>query len=351
MRYSFYVILLFYLYMFLISIFAIYCSEKMRKIVFMLQIISISLFYGFRDLDIGADTYEYSRLYLSQYIHPDIGFTFINKLMYIFIGDNVKLYLFIFTLLVSLIIGLFYYFILGINNKYVCLAYTCMYCMPYSIMMTVNIIRQGLSVSLFFLGILLYVYYKKKIGVVLVVFSLFMHSSTIVIFLLFYSLRRAKVKNITILFLSLFFVILNYIVIFNYINILNSLPDNYFLLFKFKDYIGDNLGKVNVVYKYLFYFINFMFMIYLSSKKCSFIQKFILDIIGPIILFSSMVYFNQLVATRLLANIDLLLPVYYISSINSIKENKLYLYLFTFIIIILFVIVMNSHMMKVTFCM
>lgn len=193
-----YYYIIFYIVIFILSLFAIRVEDKKRKWLFVIICISFFIFYGFRDASIGYDTKTYIRYYNSKDAHSYISqekiFYYI-ALIFWTMKIPTSIYISFLTLLVILMSALAYYLIFKLDNKYLCLAYFCMFCLPYSIMMNVNVVRQGIVISALLLSAVLLDLNHKKIAIVIAIIGCLFHYMGIIILAGMAILSVAKEKK------------------------------------------------------------------------------------------------------------------------------------------------------------
>lgn len=179
-----YYYIIFYIIIFILSLFAIRVEDKKRKWLFVIICISFFIFYGFRDASIGYDTKTYIRYYNSKdvnsYIAQEKIFYYIAFIFWT-LKIPTSIYISFLTFLVILMSAMAYYLIFKLDNKYLCLAYFGMFCLPYSIMMNVNVVRQGITISALLLSAALLDLNHKKIAIVIAIIGCLFHYMGIIV--------------------------------------------------------------------------------------------------------------------------------------------------------------------------
>lgn len=189
---------LFYGVMFILSIWSLKTDEKKRNWIFMAICISFFVFYGFRDVMIGYDTKTYTRYYNSK--SADC-YVMLEKLFYYFaylcwsIHIPTKLYIALLTLFVIIINSSAYYLAFKFDNRYLCFAYVGMLCLPYAIMMNINVVRQGIAISALLLSAVLLDRKYKRTGIIVAFIGCLTHYMGFLIlaaYIVLYFIKKKK---------------------------------------------------------------------------------------------------------------------------------------------------------------
>lgn len=189
--YSRIMIVLFFICLFIFDCFFLKI-KKNTKWVIIINAIFISLFWGLRNYDIGTDTIQYIFRYENKTIGFDVVFETITILLnYIFSG-NITLYLISISLIINIFLGFaIYNFIGGKKSVYVYLI-TSMF--PYIILSNINILRQGMALSLFFYGLSLLIKNTTKKAIIYFVLSALCHKMFIFPSVLFILINRFHIS-------------------------------------------------------------------------------------------------------------------------------------------------------------
>ncbi|WP_352418251.1 EpsG family protein [Proteiniborus sp.] len=347
MKYSLASVVAFYVYLLFLALIGMKVTDKKRVIILIMQTLSISLFYGFRDFSVGADTNNYVSIYLNQENWSEIGFILINRIIYTFAKNNWRAYLFTICFITSFNLAFAYKYIFKSAFKYVNLAYWSLYCMPYTILMSINIIRQGLALSFILLGISLLFVCKKKTGIVLIILGCSVHYSMIVVcagFFIFYYLKFNYIIVILFIVLSLTISLSGFTE-----SIIISLPNGY-IKQKFINFLNRQTG-INLLPKYLFYMFNYVLMVLFSTRVKDRIYRIINKLFGFLLLGSAITYISELTATRFLLSTDYLVPIIYLYPVKNIKEKRMYTIICILLVIIYFAFIITSFPLRTNFKM
>lgn len=342
MNYSLNSIVVFYVYLLLLSLIGIKANDKSKFVILIMQALSVSLFYGLRDISVGADTSNYVITYLEQQNWIDKGLVILNRVIYIFAKNNWKIYLFTISFVISINLVFAYKYIFKSAFKYVNLAYWSLYCMPYTILMNINIIRQGLALSFILLGIALIFVCKKKIGILIIALGCSIHYSMFIVcigFLAFYYLKINYVIVILLIILSLTISLSGLAEI-----IIIQLP-SFYIKHKFFSLLSNKTG-ISLLPKYLFYMLNYIIMLLFSTKIKDEIYHIINKFFGFLLLGSAISYISELSATRFLLSTDYLIPIIYLYPICFIKEKKIFALIYILFIITYFTYIITSYPLR-----
>jgi len=310
------------------------------KILFFSLIISI--YFGFRPLTVGADTYTYFISYINLYANFEFGFNFLNQIIFSVIGPNYNVYFSIINFI--MISNLLFAFKLIIKKPIFIFSAWIIVSLPYSILMQINIIRQGLAISFFILGIALIFKKNIRVGFFLLLLSITIHFSMVIyifIFLLSYYFNVKKGLRIPLLIFIMFIsysglpvFILNYIR-FNYLSVRffsDTSIENFFFLFA----------------KIFFYFFIFIITDFFMSKDRTFLVEKLSLIFYLILLFSIVMIHNELYSTRFLLFLDFLLPAFVLTK-GSKLHNKSFLFLCFFAVYAVFIFSLFSIAFQLNF--
>lgn len=345
MNYSYKCIYIFYLIFLILSLVSVRFSDKKRNLILIIQVIMVSLFFGLRNFTVGGDTKTYIDTYLNQETWIDIGMIIINKISYILFKSNWRIYLTIICLLTSINMAFIYKIIFKDLKKYVNVAYWALYCMPYIILMNINIIRQGLALSFLVLGLLLLYLNNKKIGIILIVFACLIHYSMFILMIGFALFLRLKISHLISVLMIIFLFVLSITGISK--EIIMLFPDGY-IKGRFINFMSlqTNIG---LLIKFTFYFTNYIMMIFFSLKLKDRTYNFLSRFMSFLLVGTSFVYMSELTANRFLLSADFLVPIIYIYPMKIFKNQKIYLTLVIFLFIIYFWFSINSSSLIISF--
>jgi len=278
----------------------------------------ISFFFGFRPIDIGSDTINYYSRFVSFSSSFEVGFRLFSNLIFTIFGPNYRVYFFLISFIT--IFNLLIAFKSLIKDPFYILSAWIVVSLPYSILMQINIIRQGFALSFFLLGISFFFNKNIFLGILLSFIATTFHSTVIIYITSFFITFLVDFKKYTKIYLLFFFFIIS----------LFGLP---FLLINFFDipYINTRLlngysGDNNLFFfsKILFYFLLYVIIEILMFEKEDLSQKK-LSLLYFIILSSSVfILQNELYSIRYLLALDFLLVPYLLIK-GSFYKNKHYL--------------------------
>lgn len=212
------------------------------------------LLFGFRDKEVGSDTYNYVRIFnlvntnnFNQEELNDYLFIYLSKIIG-FVSDNPR---YILVLVAMIYILLFYIFLRKIPSKNKIIIFFVFVSTVFFKNMGINILRQGIA-EMFFLLSLMFSMNDKKIKYVLIsIFSFFTHATLIIPIIVYYlSNKIIGIKINALISVYLIAIVLSYLnwdlnlIIDNlpfidvkylkYINSEDSLADFYETGFKFR---------------------------------------------------------------------------------------------------------------------
>lgn len=347
MNYSIQILIIFYIYLLFLGLLGVKIKPNSRKYLLFVQILSVSIFFGLRNLGIGVDTINYYVVYINQYNWLDFGLTIINRIIYVFFGENYRIYLLIISFLTALNLGFFYYFIMNKDNKYLNFAYSSMFVFPYTILMFINVVRQGLAISFILLGMIVFIKLKRNtiLGFFLLIFGSLIHYSMIIPTFVFLLFLIFKVEHKTILISSFI------LVIFSYTELTQTILLNFpvqILRYRFLAVSSFEIG-IGIVARYIFYVLIYLLAIYISKKINSNVNSLTSKIIGIFVFVSSMVFFSDLVSSRYLIAIDFLIPFGYFNFISITKEKKMSSLIYLSIFIFIATLSFSSYSLRLNF--
>jgi len=309
--------------------------------IFLLTMI-ISFYFGLRPINIGADTITYYNRFVNLSYSFEIGFNFFTKLVFTIFGPNYKIYFFLISFIT--ISNLLIAFKLLIKNPIYIFSAWIIVSLPYSILMQVNIIRQGLALSYFFLGISIIQEKKLVLGFFIFFLSSTIHSSIPIYIISFLIALFIDIKKSNFPLLLFLFLLVS----------LTQLPstligsiDIYFInsrLFDTPNYDNDTFFFVKILFyaSILIFFESFYTIDGLNSNKKISLFYFIILASGLLI------FQNQLYSIRYLLALDFLLPSYILLQVS--KSKKIDLLVLTFLVVYLvFVLSVFSTSFEINF--
>lgn len=256
-------------------------QNKLGKFLIFLPLISLIFIIGLREYNVGTDTGNYyNRLWLGE---PELNFNseFLFDLLAIILRSFDSSYTF-FLLLISF---LFYAFLYGALKKYTKqfeanLFFALFACISlfFFLSMSINVIRQGVSLSILLFSYTLWVERKSNLWVLFFVFlALAFHLTSIIPILIFIvSIFFSRYKYFNFLVLIYFFMILVSYLNYGFLNI-----SPLFLDFLGEDkragYFTDDDYGYQVGFKLQFVIFNTFFLLlslYVKNKlKGDFLEK------------------------------------------------------------------------------
>jgi hypothetical protein len=317
-------------------LFICFLFSKIQKFDFyklLILSIIISSYFGFRDLNVGADTLNYYNNFINSINGPELGFTLLNNLIFTFFGGDHKIYfsLINFIMIMNLLIASK---LIIKNPIYIFIAWIIV-SLPYSILMQVNIIRQGLALSFFVLGYSLILKGKNLFGFLFFLVSISLHSSFIIYVSTYLLTFLFDIKKDT---KVIFLIIISIISITGLpFQLINSLEIPY-LDTRFS-FILSSRVRVPAFSKISFYLIFYLVIEYFMIEKNLSNRK--LSLFTFFIIFTSIsIIQNDLFSIRYLLALDFLLPIYLLSKATYYKNKNYYL---VSILVIFFVFIVSIY--------
>jgi hypothetical protein len=180
----------------LFLVFLLYRIRKFDFLKIIILSIIVSSYFGLRPLNVGADTFTYYTIFVNFSGLSEVGFLFLTRTIFNIFGDNYQIYFFLinFLMITHLISG----FKLLIKNPIYIFSAWIIVSLPYSVLMQINIIRQGLGLSFFIFGLSLILNRKYFFGSIYFLLSISFHLSMLIYIGLFLiSLFTYYKKNTT----------------------------------------------------------------------------------------------------------------------------------------------------------
>lgn len=171
-------------------------NKYINYFVLLFLLVPYLLLFGLRNSDVGTDTINYILSYENIKDSPiseldsikDIGYVLYVKLISIF---DLEANQFIFSMSL-LYLSLIFVFIKIIDNKNKVLILLILISFPFFRSFGINILRQGISIILMLIGILLFQKKIKKKAYLAIVLALLFHISTLLILLFYLGSKRIK---------------------------------------------------------------------------------------------------------------------------------------------------------------
>lgn len=291
-------------------------NGRTRGSLLMVMAVGTGVFYGLRGLETGTDTGRYGEYFVAQADWLNIGLVWLNRLLYPLLNGDPQAYLLVISLIMSICFAAAYRIIFG-NHKYVCFAYTVLYMLPYTILMHVNIMRQGLSLSFMLLGFALIYVKGKKWAVILVVFASLTHNamSMLCIGAIFLKLSNKRIVFLVVASLCLMPVSAY---VGDFLSHLMGFGDT-FSRYSSRD------GNTAFYIKYIFYGFNYIVMLWLDAKERNRTYHALTKIMGLMMVMASFFFDTGTVIQRFLLSAEIIIPVIYFQKYAVFKERRLYI--------------------------
>lgn len=317
---------MFYFIQILVSFYVYKKSDKIKVGVLLAQVISVALFFGLRGNDVGTDTINYVTSFMNNDQGLDLGLKILNTFVSVIFGKNTSAYLLFISFVFSVNIAQILFHVLE-DKKYINFAFLSIIFMPYVILMNVNIIRQGLSITFMLLGLILVMQKSKWYGWIYVLAGALLHYSMSVFLIIYIIIRYLKLNSMIVILVFLFLIAFNMSGLSLFL--VRLIPFDYIRI-RFLHYLSMKSG-ISFLLKLVFYFVNFylfrMFTIVNETKM----NKQFLDFFGAIIISASILINSELSASRILINSEVIIPTFLIMQIGLVKERRIYLILLLFL--------------------
>jgi len=177
----------------------------------LLYVVLFTLLFGFRDLDVGSDTEMYSWQYVNSEYLENWGTDFFIKIVFstlklFFNNDPVNFFIFMAFLFNATIFLTAYYLskIYSVNVLFILFTFFSLF---FYKALGINIIRQGVSLGFFILGVVLFFYKQKNIIPIVICFilSVLFHLTSIIpiilVLIIKYSHKKIPLKYFYILYI------------------------------------------------------------------------------------------------------------------------------------------------------
>lgn len=256
-------------------------QNKLGKFLIFLPLVSLIFLVGLREYNVGTDTGNYyNKLWLGN---SEINFS--SEFMFDLLAIILRNFDLSYTFFLFLVSFLFYVFLYGALKKYtkqfksnLFFAFFACLSLFFFLSMSINIIRQGISLSLLLFSYTLWVERKSKLFIFIFIFlALAFHLTSVVPILIFIiSIFFSKYKFLNFLVFIYFLMILISYLNYGFLNI-----SPLFLDFLGEDkragYFADNNSGYQVGFKPQFVIFNTFFLIfslYIKNRlKNNFLEK------------------------------------------------------------------------------
>ncbi len=346
-----------YFAQFLIAFIAMRKSDKIKDILLAVQTIGFTCLYGIRTCDIGHDTISYYTMYKEKdcfqtkyAVEPNFALL-VSVLRKLAVNAEMFIWLLCFISVIFIALACRNFMLECRQNMN--LVFVLIFCMPYTILMQVNVVRQGIALSILLFG--LSMIYRKKIiaGLIIAAWGCSFHYSAAVIliaFLFFYFIKSWKADCIgTLVFVAAGF-LMSATPFASWLAAWlpsNSLTDR--LLVYAGESISGHMG-IKMLY-YLCYFIFISILLMLNKKEKS---NVVYQAVAGTLSAAALISFNPLAAARMVIMMDLLIPVLLMQpETAAMVENKfgaklsrIYWYLAIVLCVLVFLVSLATYTMR-----
>lgn len=346
-----------YFAQFLIVFIAMRKSDKIKDILLAVQTIGFTCLYGIRTCDIGHDTISYYTMYKEKdcfqtkyAVEPNFALlvSVLRKL-----AVNVEMFIWLLCFISVIFIALACRNFMHEDKKYMNCLFALVFCMPYTILMQVNVVRQGIALSILLFGLSI-IHRKKCIaGLIIAAWGCSFHYSAAVIliaFLFFHFMKSWKAESIcTLVFVAAGFLI-SATPFASWLAVWlpsNSLTDR--LLVYAEESISGHMG-IKMLY-YLCYFIFISILFVLNKKEKSNVAY---QAAAGTLSAAALISFNPLASARMVIMTDLLIPVLLmqpetvvmVENRFGIKFGRVYQYLVIGLCLLVFTVSLATYTMR-----
>lgn len=346
-----------YFAQFLIAFIAMRKSDKIKDILLAVQAIGFTCLYGIRTSDIGHDTISYYTMYKEKdcfqtkyAVEPNFALL-VSALRKIAVNAEVFIWLLCFISVIFIAFACRNFMLECRRNMN--LVFVLVFCMPYTILMQVNVVRQGIALSILLFGLSL-MYRKKFIaGLIIAAWGCSFHYSAIVIliaFLFFYFMKSWKADCI----FTLVFVAAGFLMSATPFAswLVTWLPSNSFtdrLLVYAGESVSGHVGTKMLYYLCYFIFISIL-LVFNKKEKSNIIYQTAAGTLSA----TALISFNPLAAARMVIMMDLLIPVLLMQpETAAMVENKfgaklsrIYQYLAIVLCVLVFLVSLATYTMR-----
>lgn len=331
------------------------CNPKRQKWILAIQCICVGTLYGLRDMSVGHDSFHYFIMYedaecfkTTYTVEP--AFQVLVSILRL-ISPNVNVFIWLLSMITagSLAGGCFNF--MDRKSEYTNLVFALLYLMPYTVLMQVNVVRQGIACSIMFLGISILHRKKYLLGIIVATFGCLFHYAAFVIlaaFLFFFFVKNWKIQGgTTFVFMLLGLLIANTELLSM---VLKYIPENP-LTERLISYIGETVSG-NLSIKFVYYIAYFIFALVIFALEKSKKSERIFEMICGILSASLLISFNPLAAGRLVIVLDYFIPVLLLGIPNveeryGVAWKKRYTLAVSSFCIVLFVVSLFTYSMRV----
>ena len=346
-----------YFAQFLIVFIAMRKSDKIKDILLAVQTIGFTCLYGIRTCDIGHDTISYYIMYKEKdcfqtkyAVEPNFALlvSVLRKL-----AVNVEMFIWLLCFISVIFIALACRNFMHEDKKYMNCLFSLVFCMPYTILMQVNVVRQGIALSILLFGLSI-IHRKKCIaGLIIAAWGCSFHYSAAVIliaFLFFHFMKSWKAESIcTLVFVAAGFLI-SATPFASWLAVWlpsNSLTDR--LLVYAEESISGHMGIKMLYYLCYFIFISILFVLNKKEKSNGAYQA-----AAGTLSAAALISFNPLASARMVIMTDLLIPVLLMQpETAAMVENKfgyklsrIYRYLAIVLCLLVFLVSLATYTMR-----
>ena len=346
-----------YFAQFLIVFIAMRKSDKIKDILLAVQTIGFTCLYGIRTCDIGHDTISYYTMYKEKdcfqtkyAVEPNFALlvSVLRKL-----AVNVEMFIWLLCFISVIFIALACRNFMHEDKKYMNCLFALVFCMPYTILMQVNVVRQGIALSILLFGLSI-IHRKKCIaGLIIAAWGCSFHYSAAVIliaFLFFHFMKSWKAESIcTLVFVAAGFLI-SATPFASWLAVWlpsNSVTDR--LLVYAEESISGHMG-IKMLY-YLCYFIFISILFVLNKKEKSNVAY---QAAAGTLSAAALISFNPLASARMVIMTDLLIPVLLmqpetvvmVENRFGIKFGRVYQYLVIGLCLLVFTVSLATYTMR-----
>lgn len=294
-------------------------GHRLQRVAGFITVIVISIIYGFRDASVGVDTQEYISRYNGGVITNDVLFSYFGSSLQA-LGVPPDWYLFILSLITS---SLFFFALRNFTGNYIraSLFLLLIAVLPYGVMFYINIIRQGIAVALIVYGLSLAYTGMRKYGLTFSIASLFVHKTTSLVYLSSILARKImRLQGGRVLLVSLFGLML--FMSFALPSIMPLFGED--IASKYKAYSGrDTSEAAYLIYVKIAWASMHLFIITRLNKVRKIFEPLYYYFIWLFVLSITSIG-APLVSSRLLASVDVIIPVLYAQHTIGTQKRGLY---------------------------
>ncbi len=282
-------------------------SGYYKRIVPIISILCIGLFYGLRESSIGVDTAEYLARYQRGTVTEDFIFSQFGVILKS-LGVSSDIYL---VLLAVITASLLYAALYNFTNNYTKSSYFLLLAsfMPYGIMSYTNIMRQGLAVALILYAISVIAKKRHRIGYLLGLLTLYIHKATAIVYIISWVLAFFRGQRY--FWFSVFSVttILTILIAISPAGILSLYdPDTANKFLYYQEWSSSE--SPYLIYIKIMWALVHLYFIYRLNKYFDMNHNLFLYYVS-VVMIAIIFISNTLISSRVLAAVDFILPVLY----------------------------------------